>query len=182
MVHPDILHCWHLGTARDFLASAIVLLLKRGYFRGRNQAQRLQAASKSLQSFAKLHRLSLSKKKLTKNSLTWKPHQFPELRMKGADAIVIGKWLSSIVQDTDCGLHDLPTALWASDNCFALLANNHGYFLSQAEYQQLRVVAGIVDTQFLLLFCCCFWWKMFLFVLWAVKLRLATFSLTRTCG
>ena len=148
MVHPDILHCWHLGLARDLLGSALVLLIKqRHYFRGRNQGDRLTSASKLLQEFAKTNKLSLRRKKLNKNALNWKSDQYPELKMKGSDIQVVSKWMSSLVEENDGGLPELATAIWASNNLLSLITNCPDFFLSVEEYSQQHIVARLCYCQ-----------------------------------
>lgn len=139
MVHPDLLHIWHLGTGRDFLASALVELVRAGYFPGRNQTLKLLAATKSLVAFAKANKYTLARKTITKKSLNWVSGEYPELKTKGYDTFVIGSWLASLVEARDCGIPDLSTALWASNNVLTLLAKSKGWFLTPQEYHQLGV-------------------------------------------
>ena len=143
MVHPDILHIWHLGTGRDFLASALVVLIRAHYFPGRKIEHRLGAASKSLRDFAASNKLGLSKKKLTRKTLNWVPTEYPELKVKGYDTFIIGKWMSSLVEQDAAGMTDLATALWTSSNILSLMSNSTGFFLSEEEARQIQIMGEL---------------------------------------
>ena len=101
-------------------------LVRAGYFPGRNQTLKLLAATKSLVAFAKANKYTLARKTITKKSLNWVSGEYPELKTKGYDTFVIGSWLASLVEARDCGIPDLSTALWASNNVLTLLAEVEG--------------------------------------------------------
>lgn len=148
MAHPDLLHCWHLGVGRDLLGAALKVLIKSQYFPGRTHKQRLAAATSSLKRFVKNHKLSFSKKKLSKPMMNWTSHEFPELRTKGADTFAIGMWLAHLVEtNPPAGLNDLSTALWTSNNVLTILARNKTFFLSDQERHQVNVLGRLfIDT------------------------------------
>lgn len=149
MAHPDLLHCWHLGTGRDLLAGAIVELVKAGFFEGRNQELKLCRASRLLREFAKTHGHQLSRKKLNKACLNWASGEYPELKVKGADTAIIGMWLSDFVVNNDIGNPDLSTAIWTSNNVLTILAKSTGYFLTEREDQQVRLLGRIFCDSYL---------------------------------
>ena len=151
MVHPDLLHCWHLGVGRDFLASALVFILKnRLIFPGRNLKARLACATRSLVAFAKTKKLHLSRKSLNKQCLNWVPREYPELKFKGADVYITGMWLAELVQDNDAGIpSDLCTCLWLSNNILSLMANSKGYFMTPDESEQLLVLGELFNKLYL---------------------------------
>lgn len=149
MVHPDILHVWHLGTGRDLLGSALVVLVKHRYFPGRTIARRLAAASRSLCAYAKAHKLYLARRSLTKKSLNWESGQFPELRTKGYDTYIIGRWLASELEANDPGMPDLCTAVWTSNNCLSVMANSKGYFLTPMEQEQIILLGSLFCDTYL---------------------------------
>jgi len=114
MIGVDILHIWHLGVGRDLCASAIrILASKRGYWRGRNQEERLKTATQRLKWYAKQNRHSLPLSKLSKQSLSWKTDAFPELKAKGYDCFVVLRWLVWEAGNKDIGNDTLATDTYA---------------------------------------------------------------------
>ena len=117
MLGVDLLHIFHLGVGRDLVASAIrILASKRGYWRGRNQEERLKFATQQLKAFAKRHNYSLTMSKLSKQSLNWKADAFPELKAKGYDCFVVLRWLVSEINNEDIGNDTLATDTWFDYN------------------------------------------------------------------
>ena len=124
MIGVDILHIWHLGVGRDLCASAIkILTCKRGYWRGRNQEERLKVATQRLKWYAKQHGHTLTLSKLSKQSLSWKTDSFPELKSKGYDCFVVLRWLVWEVGNKDIGNDTLATDTfaWFGNNIFHLI-------------------------------------------------------------
>ena len=119
MLSIDILHAFHLGVGRDLCASAIkILVMKRGYWRGRNQEARLQTATQRLKWFAKQHGYSVTMSKLSKTSLSWKNDCYPELKAKGFDTFVVLRWLVWEIKNKDCGNDLLSTVSSLNMFCF----------------------------------------------------------------
>lgn len=73
MIAADILHCFHLGLARDLAASVIKQLAsnRRSIWQGSNIDRRLAFASASLKAWAKQKRLTLRLKGFSKKNLGW---------------------------------------------------------------------------------------------------------------
>lgn len=140
MISIDPMHCWHLGTGRDVVASAIKYLVLKRFWPGRNQEHQLACCSKRLLRYAKAHRLPLRLRKLTKSNLGWSTGTCPELHCKAFDTYVVLRFLVSEVTSRDCGDPDLATMLWAADS-FLTLLHKSGHFLTPEE-QEHRVVVG----------------------------------------
>lgn len=149
MLHPDLLHAWHLGVGRDLLGTAIVQLVKNHFFPGRTIAIRLAAASRSLRNFAQTNRYNLSRRKLNKQCLNWKSGEWPELKTKGFDTAIIGMWLSELVENNDIGNNDLSTAIWTSNNVLTILAKSDGYFLTEEEEKQVLLLGELFCDTYL---------------------------------
>lgn len=117
MLGVDLLHIFHLGVGRDLCGSAVrILVTKRGYWRGRNQEERLKFATQRLKSYAKQHGYSLTMSKLSKQSLNWKADAYPELKAKGFDCFVVLRWLISEIDNKDIGNDTLATDTWFGKN------------------------------------------------------------------
>ena len=149
MLQPDILHCWHLGCGRDLAGGVLsVLVRRRDVFKGGRIERRFATASRDLHRFARNHGYTVSRKKLTRQSLNMKAGKYPELLAKGHDTTVIIKWLLHIVQERDLGIPLIATALWAADNCLTLI-HHANEFLSLEEVMQLRCVGKLFVNTYL---------------------------------
>ena len=72
MIQADILHTFHLGVGRDLVGSVIkILASSRTYWPGSKIEHRLSFATRRLQQWARLRKLSLTLSKLSKQSLGW---------------------------------------------------------------------------------------------------------------
>ena len=116
MIQADLLHVYHLGIARDIIASTLVLFIKdRLIFGGAMQAARLQEASTMLKNWARTAKLPLKLKRLTKRKLGWDSKTYPEFKGPGFDAFVVLRWLLHVVEshpdDVPVPLH---RALWCA--------------------------------------------------------------------
>lgn len=149
MVHPDILHCFHLGVGRDLCGSAIKLLVQRGYFPGRKHSDRFEFATRSLKQFAKQNKYGLARRKLDKKGINWKTGEFAELKTKGYDTFIVCSWLARLLEEDDGGLTELATTIWCVDNALSLTANSNGIFLTAREYEQLDVMGRIFADHYL---------------------------------
>ena len=142
MLHPDLLHLWHLGCGRDVAGSVLsVLVRQRGVFRGRNIKKRLRVATNQLQQFAKAEKLTLSRKTLTVDSLCLKTGVFPELHASGFDTAIVTKWLAQLVQSHEVD-PEIATVVWVANNILSLLSNS-GRFLSQEEQLRVRTLGKL---------------------------------------
>ena len=99
MIVPDLLHCFNLGVSRDMLGCILKLALQnQDVFGGGDLATRLKTATDSLRAFARANKHVLKLKKITKNKLTWSGKKYPELKVSGSDAHVLGVWLEQVLQ------------------------------------------------------------------------------------
>ena len=133
-IRGDLLHIYHLGTGRDLVGAALVLMLKeRGIFLGNNIEERLRSATASLKAFTKEHRLPLKLHKLSRTKLNWTASSIPELRSSGYDTFVVNRWLVDISSRfADQLPPQLCCALWTADHILSILSNG-GRFLTAAE-------------------------------------------------
>ena len=150
MLQVDLLHVWNLGVGRDMVGSVVsVLVRRRDVWHGDTIDKRLKVATRDLAEFAKRHRYTLSRKRLTKQSLCLKSGCYPELHASGHDTVVIAKFLTEVVESKD--LSDIPevcTLVWAANSCFSVLAEA-GHFLEQCEKEHLRVVGHLFCKTYL---------------------------------
>jgi hypothetical protein len=129
MASPDLLHVWHIGMGRDFLASVIVLLVSAGYF---GRLGQWDAANRSLKIFSVTNKLQL-KTEISRESLSYKKGEFPELHCKGNQTIIIHRWLQSLASDGFNGLAGMaPVAQMVCDSAqFLALCMSGDHFLSE---------------------------------------------------
>ena len=79
----DILHLCHLGCYRDLVATGFKLLAcNRAYYHGRNISKRLAQLTSDLKSWCKANNQTLSLKRITRQTLTWRSDKCPELNLK----------------------------------------------------------------------------------------------------
>ena len=122
MIVPDLLHCFNLGVSRDMLGCILKLVLQnQDVFGGGDLATRLKTATDSLRAFARANKHVLKLKKITKNKLTWSGKKYPELKVSGSDAHVIGVWLEQVLQPFQQAYGEFCTLLWSSNRCMRLL-------------------------------------------------------------
>jgi hypothetical protein len=129
----DLLHIWHIGCGRDLAGSALKVLIGRSeresFFEGRTISLRLKTAYRSCKKFAKDNRMKLQLSQFSKSNLQW-GNQYPMVRCKGADTMVIVKWLASLnLSEMECRL---ATCLWTA-NCLLEILMNGGIFLKPDE-------------------------------------------------
>ena len=130
MLGLDILHIFHLGVGRDLIGSALRVLCRGNIFNGRNIEQKLGFATLSLKRFAKQNKLTLVLHKLSKQNLTFKSREYPELKCKGFDCYVTLRWLVKDILPNNVGSIDdsLATALWAADSVLSSLRLQEAHF------------------------------------------------------
>ena len=85
-IFPDILHAYHLGCGRDLLGSALMEMVKAGFFGVGSIEHSLAEATRRLKLYAKQKKLNLRLKKLTKSKLNWSATKYPELN-RGCNSI-----------------------------------------------------------------------------------------------
>ena len=113
MVAPDMLHVWHIGHGRDFLASVIVHLLVTGAFGAGKRA--VQEANNSLHAFVQEHKLPQVKVTLSRESLTWHEFTYPHLNLSKASQVgVVHKWLANLAVTGVIVDSLVATAVWSS--------------------------------------------------------------------
>ena len=141
MIMPDLLHAWNLGMARDFLGSALKLILQqRDIFTGPTLEARLLEATHSLKMFAKQHGHPLRCKKFTKGKLCWKTRKYPSLGVSGYDAYVIALWLEDVLSGHHQKYPEISSMLWLSNRAISLMYSQESWFLSQQEKDTLEVL------------------------------------------
>ena len=150
MAHGDLLHVFHLGVGRDLYGSAIKLLVQRRFFNGRAIKQRLASATRSLQQYARQHGKTLARRKLSHSALNWVSGEFPELKTKGSDTMVIGQWLAWLVHTyPPQGLEELSTAIWTADVVLSVMGHNKTFFLSPQEQRQIATLGELFCQTYL---------------------------------
>ena len=141
MIMPDLLHAWNLGMARDFLGSALKLILQqRDIFTGPTLEARLLEATHSLKMFAKQHGHPLRCKKFTKGKLCWKTRKYPSLGVSGYEAYVIALWLEDVLSGHHQKYPEISSMLWLSNRAISLMYSQESWFLSQQEKDTLEVL------------------------------------------
>ena len=157
MIAADLLHVWHLGTARDLLGSCMKLLVKLRYFPGATIEKSLARASVRVKNFAKANKLSLALGRFTKQNLTWTTGAYPEVKCKGYDSYIILAWLadefakdppSSADAALQTVLDEMCTCVWAADSWMRMLTHA-GMFLSESQQLQKTVVGSLFMTMYL---------------------------------
>ena len=133
-IHGDLLHIFHLGTGRDLVGSALVMMLRGpGIFPGTNIPDRLSSATASLRSYARDHQLPLKLHKLSRSKLNWTGSNMPELRSSGYDTFVVNRWLTDVSLRFEGQLPpELCRALWTADHLLSIVANA-GRWLTEPE-------------------------------------------------
>ena len=144
MVHPDLLHVFHLGVGRDLAGSCLVFLVRdTDIFAGNNHEDRLKDATRQLKDFCKDHKLPLKMHRLTKAKLGWAARKYPELRTSGYDCYVVVKWLVALTTTHSASLPAaLCSSLWSADHVLSLLQNG-GRYLTEAEETNKETVGMI---------------------------------------
>lgn len=144
MLGLDILHIFHLGVCRDLIGSALRVLCRGNLFNGRNIEQKLGFATLSLKRYAKRNKLTLVLHKLTKQNLTFKSREYPEIRCKGYDSYVTSRWLVKDILPNNVGSIDdtLATALWSADSVLSLLMGGER-FLDSEEISHKQTVGKV---------------------------------------
>ena len=137
MVIPDLLHVWNLGVAKEFLASALKILLQtRRVWGAGNLEGRMAEATNSLRAFAHEAKLHLRLKKITKTRIKWGNDVYPSLACSGYDAYIVGRWLEREL-DGNQAFPDIYTMLWASNRALSAMYSA-GRFLSQPEKTMIK--------------------------------------------
>ena len=150
MIHGDILHVYHLGTGRDLVGSALVLMAQRsGIFEGNNIPDRLSAATVDLKEYCKAHGLPLKLHKLSKTKLNWKSGAMPELLSSGYDTFVVNRWLVDICSRFPEQIpEDLRLALWSADHVLSLLSSA-GRWLTEHEQRHKEQLGDVFMRAYL---------------------------------
>ena len=137
MIHPDLLHVFHLGVGRDLAASSIVYMLRQpecGHiFAGNNLDEKLRSATSMVKMFAKERKLNLKLHKFSRSKLHMSTKSYPELCSNGYDTYVVLAWLETVVTaHSDALPRELCAAIWAANHVLSLLQAG-GRFLSPEE-------------------------------------------------
>ena len=145
MVGIDILHTWHLGLARDVVASVLVLLLRRpAFFAARTIKDRIAEASKLAKDYARdvAHRALPRQWCFTRARLNLKTGSYVEFHGKGWQAGILLKWLESLFRERGAPTDDLYAVVALGNNFMPLLmvAREQGPFLTNEQAHQVMVL------------------------------------------
>ena len=92
---PDLFHSWHLGCGKEFLGSAVVLLVEQ-CFPGNTVDDRMDSASEHFQLWCRANKMKpyIDRYKLSRNSLGWgTARTFPKGSWsKGGTTTILMKW------------------------------------------------------------------------------------------
>ena len=140
---PDLLHVFNLGVARDVIGSILKVVLKeRHVFRGSNIEDRMSDATMKLKAWAKSHKLPLRLRKFSKAKLSWKGKTYPSLASSRYDAYVCMRWLQDELADHQANYPSIFCLIWSA-NVFVGLLNKSGWFLSEREHEQVKVIGTV---------------------------------------
>jgi hypothetical protein len=150
MVSPDLLHVWHIGCGRDFVASVIQDLVEAGFW---GKTFRLPKAQESLEVFCASRSLQL-KTQLSRESLCLKPGEYPEVHCKGSQTIILHKWLAHLAEDDFGNLPGMELAAQMvrdSDRFLQLSMQSDQPFLSPEASQEafssgIRFLASYIEA------------------------------------
>ena len=151
LVSLDLLHVCHLGIMRDFLGTGFKLLTRKKdeYYSGQNITKRLSQLFAELKRFCKDNKLVLSMQRLKKNNLSWRGDCCPELRVKGADALICLRFLSWKLQNQPHTVYDdLVISAWSLENFLGCLSDGN-MFLSPAESSTCYTLGSLFIRSYL---------------------------------
>ena len=149
MVSGDMLHNWSLGVCRDIVGSAVkVLCSDKHYFPGSTIAKRLNSLFREIKAFARAGKHGLCLKRFSKNTVQWEAGKCPELHAKGADAIVILRYLADkVMRDAPPRYPGMVAALYGAEAFTSALAHA-GFFLSEQERNHIYGTGWLFATTY----------------------------------
>ena len=152
MIHPDLLHVFHLGVGRDLAASTIIYILQHpdcGHiFMGNNLDEKLKSATSMVKRFARGKKLNLKLHKFSRSKLHMSTKSYPELCSNGYDTYVVLAWLETVVTaHADVLPRELCTAVWAGNHVLSLLQAG-GRFLNPEEQQNKETFGQLFMTAY----------------------------------
>ena len=138
----DMMHLWHLGVLQDLLGTVIKLLARgRHVYSGSTIKKRFVAFNRELRAYCREHKLTLSCKRIRKETICWRRNGCPTLKSKAADAAVILEFCNYKLQVTELPFYPgLTACVWAAHR-FSGCMMNAGMFMS-AEERSTTVIAG----------------------------------------
>ena len=150
MIHPDLLHVFHLGVGRDLVASTIVYILQQPecahIFVGNNVEEKLKSATSLVKRFAKENKVNLKMHKFSRSKLHMSTKQYPELCSNGYDTYVVLAWLETLVSaHADVLPRELCTAVWAAHHVLGVLQAG-GRFLNREEQDNKETFGQLFMT------------------------------------
>lgn len=106
LLWDDPLHVMYIGVGRDFAASAISLMARRGTLGWANsQDERLELAFDAHKAWLHTHQLKSTARTFVPKKKTTSINTFPELQTKGFDTKLVLLWLGSVDNAGDPLLH-----------------------------------------------------------------------------
>ena len=138
MIVPDLLHVLNLGVGRHLVGSILKVVLKqRVVWTQGTVEERMNAASCSLQAFARAGGHHMRLKRITKQRMLWKADTYPEMCSSGHDNYVLCSWLRTVLEPHVNIYKDYCAMLWTLGEAMSLIY--HGpRFLSQPVLDQIR--------------------------------------------
>ena len=134
LVALDVLHIFHLGVLRDLVGTGFKLLARtRGeYYNGRRIPIRLHQLTQELKAYCHANNLQLSLQKIHMNTLLWRSDCCPEMKCKGADALVCLKFLVFKLQQRSHRKYPLLLACaWSALQFIGCLASGSIFLLEE---------------------------------------------------
>ena len=130
----DMMHLWHLGVLQDLLGTVIKLLVRgRHVYSGSTIRKRFVAFNRELRAYCREHKLSLSCKRIRKETICWRRNGCPTLKSKAADAAVILEFCNYKLQCTELPFYDGVTACTWAAHTFSGCMMHAGMFMTEEE-------------------------------------------------
>ena len=147
LVSIDLMHTFHLGLARNVIASIIVVLLRTpGYWPGRTMQDRLLNASRLAKSYASsiAHRAFPRKWMFTRARLGLKSKTYAEFHGKAWMAAVLLQWLEARFAEVPPPSDDMFAVVSLANNIMPMMisAREQGSHLTHEQAQQIQVLGA----------------------------------------
>ena len=147
LIALDLLHVLHLGVMRDVVGTGFKLISRnREYYSGCSIDKRLRQLTADLKRWCRANGQTLSLNKIHKNTLLWRGDMCPELKAKGADALVCLRFLSSkLQQQAPSSYPGIVACVWFAEQFIGCLA--HGSIFLTEEESETAYVTGFMFIQ-----------------------------------
>ena len=141
----DVLHTWHLGLARDVIASVLVILLRqKDFFASTNMKNRLLEASRLAKEYARnvAGRAFPRRWLFTRARLHLHSQKYAEFHGKGWQAAVLLKWIEQLFRERGAPSDDLFAAVALGNNFIPMmtLAREQGSFFTVEQATQIQTL------------------------------------------